>query len=208
VKDLAVAGATDATIVTVRTWHHITWNNCLVENDGAAGRHVYLPTFGHGSHANLSAIDNDMAARWQQLGFTVHTLGDFNDFATRQGVVHCIKKYLGRTVSDGSGVLFAAKAMAIEEGLPAHLSREQVFAGCCQAIASVSNANPSKIREHHKLSTFVPLAAKANLVIAVRQRFSFVDTTALFNAFYGDVAKVGELVDFVFDSQPDGNLYA
>jgi hypothetical protein len=35
-------------------------------------------------------------ALWEESGFTVHLLGDFNPFARRQGVVHCIKKYLRR----------------------------------------------------------------------------------------------------------------
>jgi hypothetical protein len=41
-------------------------------------------------------IDRHMAQLWEGLGFEVHLLGDFNSFARRQGVVHCIKKYLRR----------------------------------------------------------------------------------------------------------------
>jgi hypothetical protein len=96
VKELSSAGAADNTVVRIRNWHHITWNNCLVENSGAKGKHVYLPTFGHGAKADLKAIDNEMKAIWEGLGFTVHLLGDFNQFAARQGVVHCIKKYITR----------------------------------------------------------------------------------------------------------------
>ncbi|OQX13170.1 MAG: hypothetical protein BWK73_12955 [Thiothrix lacustris] len=95
-KRLTTAGATDNSSVTVRTWHHITWNNCLVENSTVVGKHVYLPTFGHGSNADLQPLDAHMQALWEQLGFSVHLLGDFNAFASRQGVVHCIKKYLNR----------------------------------------------------------------------------------------------------------------
>ena len=36
------------------------------------------------------------ARLWEGLGFDVHSLADFNSFARRQGVVHCIKKYLRR----------------------------------------------------------------------------------------------------------------
>ncbi|MFD2093327.1 hypothetical protein [Blastococcus deserti] len=96
VRELAAAGATDDTPVTVRDWHHITWNNCLVENSGSAGRHVYLPTFGHGENRDLAVIDEHMSRLWTELGFEVHPLADFNSFARRQGVVHCIKKYLRR----------------------------------------------------------------------------------------------------------------
>ncbi len=95
VTDLAAAGAEDATAVRVRRWHHVTWNNCLVEN-AAGGRTVYLPTFGHGPNRDLEAVDEAMKDLWERLGFRVHGLADFNAFARRQGVVHCIKKYLRR----------------------------------------------------------------------------------------------------------------
>ena len=96
VDELAAAGASGPTQVTVRSWHHITWNNCLVENSTSQGKHVYLPTFGYGSRSHLKKIDDEMKRLWTGLGFTVHALGDFNAFAERQGVVHCIKKYLKR----------------------------------------------------------------------------------------------------------------
>lgn len=96
VKELAAAGASDNTTVRIRDWHHITWNNCLVENSLSKGKHVYLPTFAHNPNSDLKAIDNEMKSLWEDLGFTVHLLGDFNKFAERQGVVHCIKKYLSR----------------------------------------------------------------------------------------------------------------
>jgi hypothetical protein len=96
VKQLELAGATDTTMLQVRDWHHITWNNCLVENSTSVGKHVYLPTFGHGDYSDLVPIDLKMKSLWEDLGFTVHMLEDFNEFARRQGVVHCIKKYLTR----------------------------------------------------------------------------------------------------------------
>jgi hypothetical protein len=96
VKELAAAGAAKDSEVQIRGWHHITWNNCLVENSSSKGKHVYLPTFGYDDNADLRAIDSEMEAIWEGLGFTVHLLGDFNRFAERQGVVHCIKKYIDR----------------------------------------------------------------------------------------------------------------
>jgi hypothetical protein len=96
IAELSSGGATDDTPIRARNWHHITWNNCLVENGEAVGKHVYLPTFGHDGNKDLAVIDSDMADLWQQRGFTVHLLGDFNGFAERQGVVHCIKKYVTR----------------------------------------------------------------------------------------------------------------
>ena len=96
VRELAAAGAEDTTLVTVRDWHHITWNNCLVESSETAGRHIYLPTYGHGDDADLALVDQHMTRTFEGLGFQVHPLGDFRSFARRQGVVHCIKKYLRR----------------------------------------------------------------------------------------------------------------
>lgn len=96
VHELAAAGAADDTDVVVRDWHHITWNNCLVENSTTAGRHVYLPTFGHGTESDLAPLDAHTSALWTSLGFEVHALADFNSFTRRQGAVHCIKKYLRR----------------------------------------------------------------------------------------------------------------
>ena len=96
VEELVSAGASDATAVTVRAWHHVTWNNCLVENSETHGKHVYLPTFGHGANSDLKPLDDQMKGTLESFGYTVHLLGDFNKFARRQGVVHCIKKYLDR----------------------------------------------------------------------------------------------------------------
>ncbi len=96
VNDLVTLGAKETSTANIRTWHHVTWNNCLVENSASVGRHVYLPTFGHRPNEDLEPVDEAMKALWEELGFTVHLLGDFNAFARRQGVVHCIKKYLRR----------------------------------------------------------------------------------------------------------------
>ncbi|MET9632788.1 hypothetical protein ABZX92_35570 [Lentzea sp. NPDC006480] len=95
VASFAAAGAVAESTVDVRSWHHITWNNCLVEHS-SVGLTVYLPTFGYGPQADLAAIDDSMEQLWTGLGFTVVRLADFNAFASRLGVVHCIKKYLGR----------------------------------------------------------------------------------------------------------------
>ena len=96
VNELVAAGAGESTAVSVRSWHHITWNNCLVENSEAQGKHVYLPTFGHGANADLKPLDDHMKNLCECFEFRVHMLGDFNEFARRQGVVHCVKKYLNR----------------------------------------------------------------------------------------------------------------
>jgi hypothetical protein len=95
VGELTAQGAADDTEVTVRSWHHVTWNNCLVEDSTSQGRHVYLPTYGAGA-PDLAPLDEHTATLWEGLGYTVHRLADFGSFARRQGAVHCIKKYLRR----------------------------------------------------------------------------------------------------------------
>jgi hypothetical protein len=77
-----------------RSWYFATSNNALVQN--APARHVWLPTYGHGSWPELQATDQANAQIWTTLGFEVHELGDFHPFAENLGAVHCIKKYLER----------------------------------------------------------------------------------------------------------------
>jgi hypothetical protein len=79
-----------------RFWYFATSNNCLVQIDDAEGNHVWLPTYGHGAWSELAATDDANRRLWEELGFTVHQLADFNVFAQNLGSVHCIKKYLAR----------------------------------------------------------------------------------------------------------------
>lgn len=79
----------------VREWYFATSNNCLVEIDGDS-RRVWLPTYGHGPWEELAATDQANRGIWEDLGFEVTLLGDFNVFAQNLGAVHCIKKYLAR----------------------------------------------------------------------------------------------------------------
>ena len=88
-----VAGAGD--VVGEIRWYHATSNNCLVQIDGA-GKEVWLPTYGHGDNAELEVADREHQRIWEDLGFTVHLLGNFHPFAMQMGAVHCIKKYLAR----------------------------------------------------------------------------------------------------------------
>jgi hypothetical protein len=94
-SEIRSLGASDNTDVTPRSWHHITWNNCLVENAGDTRRTVYLPSFG-GDRPSLAPLDVRMKQIWEELGFAVRQLADCNRLAESQGVVHCIKKYLSR----------------------------------------------------------------------------------------------------------------
>ena len=79
-----------------RMWYFATSNNCLVQIDDQAGNQVWLPTYGHDPWADLAATDAANKRIWEELGFEVHQLADFNPFAQNLGAVHCIKKYLER----------------------------------------------------------------------------------------------------------------
>lgn len=80
----------------VRAWYFATANNCLVQIDETSGNIVWLPTYGHGDWADLSAVDDENKRIWEDLGFEVQQLADFNPFAQNLGSIHCIKKYLER----------------------------------------------------------------------------------------------------------------
>jgi hypothetical protein len=86
----------DDPVLRERSWYFATSNNCLVQIDDETGKDVWLPTYGHGPWSELAATDAENARIWQELGFTVHQLADFNPFAQNLGAVHCIKKYLER----------------------------------------------------------------------------------------------------------------
>ena len=94
-EELRALGAKSEDKIRSRNWYHITWNNCLVENAGAE-KCVYLPTFGHGRNADLKKLDDCTEELFESEGFKVKRLADFDDFAQRDGVVHCITKYLQR----------------------------------------------------------------------------------------------------------------
>lgn len=87
----------DDPVLKERFWYFATSNNCLVQIDEAEGNHVWLPTYGHGAWSDLAATDAANRSIWEELGFTVRQLADFNVFAQNLGSVHCIKKYLGRS---------------------------------------------------------------------------------------------------------------
>lgn len=81
-----------------RIWYFATSNNALVETSSERGSMVYLPTYGHGPWASLEATDEANRAIWEGLGFSTVALGDFHPFAENLGAVHCITKYLRRSL--------------------------------------------------------------------------------------------------------------
>jgi hypothetical protein len=79
----------------LESWYHPTSSNCLVQIEANA-RDVWLPTYGHGNFEELAAVDDEHEQIWSGLGFTVHRLGDFHQFARALGALHCIKKFIRR----------------------------------------------------------------------------------------------------------------
>ena len=77
-----------------RYWYFATANNALVEVSN--NKRVWLPTYGYGAQQHLRATDARNKRIWEDLGFEVDLLTDFNPFASNLGAVHCITKYLQR----------------------------------------------------------------------------------------------------------------
>ena len=84
----------------IRTWYFATSNNALVEVAGEA-RQVWLPTYGYGAWEQMRTTDAENRQAWTNLGFTVHELPDFHPLAQSAGAVHCLKKYLRRSIPIG-----------------------------------------------------------------------------------------------------------
>ncbi|KAL9641552.1 hypothetical protein ABK040_013473 [Willaertia magna] len=88
-------------------WYFTTYNNCLVQipledNETVNGikveKKVWLPQYGYGAWESLKATDEAAIKKFEKYGFTVQPMGDFHPFASNLGALHCIKKYLLRTV--------------------------------------------------------------------------------------------------------------
>ena len=79
----------------LRRWYFASANSALVQTTHTH-REVWLPTYGHGSWAELRHTDRANAAVWSELGYAVTRLGDFHPFAEKLGTVQCISKNLGR----------------------------------------------------------------------------------------------------------------
>lgn len=94
-QPIRLEDGTVASVAGVVEWYHATSNNCLVQIDGDA-RDVWLPTYGQGDAPELAPLDLRHKEIWEELGFSVHQLGDFHHLARALGALHCIKKYLAR----------------------------------------------------------------------------------------------------------------
>ncbi|KAL9641553.1 hypothetical protein ABK040_013474 [Willaertia magna] len=90
-----------------RYWYFTTYNNCLVQipledNETVNGikveKKVWLPQYGYGDWKDLEKTDKQATEIFEKYGFTVQPMGDFHPFTYNLGALHCIKKYLWRSV--------------------------------------------------------------------------------------------------------------
>jgi hypothetical protein len=81
------------------------------------------------------------------------------------------------------------------------MTKDDIVAGVKDAIIAVSKATASQIVLASKLKTFVPVQAAAGLALEIDERFPKVRPKELLNALFDDVKTVGDLVDFVADSE-------
>jgi len=78
-----------------RKWYFASSNNALVQIVGAQ-KQVWLPTYGHGRFAHLSATDAVNRRIWEDLNFMVTHLTDCHPLAYNLGGVRCMTQYLAR----------------------------------------------------------------------------------------------------------------
>jgi len=78
----------------IRQWYFASANNVLLQDQPE--KTVWLPTYGHGTWQKLEVTDKENKAIWERLGYNVMMLPDCHILAARNGVVHCISKYLSR----------------------------------------------------------------------------------------------------------------
>ncbi|MFN3195268.1 MAG: hypothetical protein ACE364_04895 [Chlorobiota bacterium] len=81
--------------INVREWYFATSNNVLTEITETS-KTVWIPTYGYGDWQVLKHTDKLNKEIWENYGFNVVQLDDFNPFSYRLGAAHCISKYIDR----------------------------------------------------------------------------------------------------------------
>ncbi|MFK7943720.1 MAG: hypothetical protein AB8B85_12520 [Paracoccaceae bacterium] len=79
-----------------RTWFHLPVNNVLIEDLGPQGRTVWLPGFASKTWPELSVVDNENAAIWAMLGYSVTRIPGLMPLAENLGALHCMAKIVAR----------------------------------------------------------------------------------------------------------------
>lgn len=82
-----------------RTWFHLPVNNVLVEDLGPGGRTVWLPGFASPAWSELAEIDNQNAAIWSMLGYSVIRIPGMMPLAENLGSLRCMAKVIARKAS-------------------------------------------------------------------------------------------------------------
>jgi hypothetical protein len=82
-----------------RKWYFATANNCLVQfdRDNKTKNIIWMPTYGYQPWEVLKGTDEYIKNVYNNLGFEVRMLTNFQPFAENLGALHCIKKYLKRS---------------------------------------------------------------------------------------------------------------
>ena len=79
-----------------RTWFHLPVNNVLIEDLGPRGKTVWLPGFASKTWPELSVVDNENAAIWAMLGYSVTRIPGLMPLAENLGALHCMAKVVAR----------------------------------------------------------------------------------------------------------------
>ena len=79
-----------------RTWFHLPVNNVLLEDLGPRARTVWLPGFASRTWPELSVIDDENAAIWAMMGYSVMRIPGLMPLAENLGALHCMAKVVAR----------------------------------------------------------------------------------------------------------------
>lgn len=82
-----------------RTWFHLPVNNVLLEDAGREARSVWLPCFASKTWPELAVIDNENAAIWAMMGYSVTRIPWMMPLAENLGSLHCMAKVVAREPS-------------------------------------------------------------------------------------------------------------
>ncbi len=82
----------------IRYWYYASANNVIVQNYENTKK-VWLPTYGYGLWQELKRTDEVNKTIWEDLGYEVEMVPNCHPLAIKNGVLHCISKYLYRISS-------------------------------------------------------------------------------------------------------------
>ena len=89
-QSLLKDGAKLSEMVDFFEHHVLTWNNVIVENRGAEGLHIVMPSYDHPLDAKCRAV-------YESLGASLTVLPDTTMLAALRGAAHCLIRDVART---------------------------------------------------------------------------------------------------------------